>query len=241
MIKKICFIGILLFACCLTQAQNFWEIKDKPFNFGGKVGFNATFPIINSLTIDGTEVDNIHLQYKVGYLAALFCRVNMNRFFLQPSIAWYRADGKIYFNMPTGDTDQKRALVYNSSPDYMEIRTHSLEIPVMVGYHLVKQGPYGLSLMLGPKMKYNYKIAYTTSISNNYQRFESDNTPFGINIAAGVGVSIWRLFLDFIYEFGLNQVESDFKYNPSQVPVSSHEIRIDKRTNVMSFSLGFMF
>ena len=30
----------------------------------------------------------------------------------------------------------------------------------MVGYNLVKKGPYGLSLMVGPKLKYNYKIAY---------------------------------------------------------------------------------
>lgn len=235
--KKISFIGILLLGCLTMEAQGFMKIEDKTFNFGGKVGFNATFPIINSLTINGDEVKDIHLQYKVGYLAALFCRINIDRFFIQPSLAWHHTDGEIYFKSPSITNSNNGNSIYSSSSDYLDIQTRSLEMPIMIGYHPVRQGPYGLSLMLGPKMKYNYKVTYISSISNNDQRFESDSKPFGVNIAAGVGVSIWRLFFDFVYEFGLNQIESDFKY----APASSHEIRIDKRTNAMSFSLGFLF
>lgn len=112
---------------------------------------------------------------------------------------------------------------------------------MMLGYNLVKKGPYGLSLMIGPKFKYNYKIAYTVESSTTHVEYVNDNTPFGINIATGIGVSIGRLFFDFVYEFGLNQVESDFEKVNNSVPEINYDINIDKRTNVMSMSLGVLF
>lgn len=105
----------------------------------------------------------------------------------------------------------------------------------------MKKGPYGLSLMVGPKLKYNYKIAYTVESSTTHVEYVNDNTPFGVNIATGVGVSIGRLFFDFVYEFGLNQVESDFEKVNNPVPEINYDINIDKRTNVMSISLGVLF
>ena len=110
----------------------------------------------------------------------------------------------------------------------------------MIGYYLVKEGPYALSLMVGPKFRYNYKLRYTTHFSEVTNEYINDNTPFGIGIATGLGVSIWRLFFEFTYEFGLNQIESDFKDKSSQSPVERN-ISLDKRTNMMSFSLGFLF
>ena len=94
------------------------------------------------------------------------------------------------------------------------MKTSSLEVPIMVGYNLVKKGPYGLSLMVGPKLKYNYKIAYTVESSTTHVEYVNDNTPFGVNIATGVGVSIGRLFFDFVYEFGLNS--SGIRFRESQ-------------------------
>lgn len=43
--------------------------------------------------------------------------------------------------------------------------------------------------MVGPKLKYNYKIAYTVESSTTHVEYVNDNTPFGVNIATGVGVS----------------------------------------------------
>ena len=56
------------------------------------------------------------------------------------------------------------------------MKTSSLEVPIMVGYNLVKKGPYGLSLMVGPKLKYNYKIAYTVESSTTHVEYVNDNT-----------------------------------------------------------------
>ena len=239
--KKYCLIFVLLLTCIAGKADHLLHLKDKAFNYGAKVGFNATFPIINSLSFNGVEATDTRLQYKVGYLAAIFCRVNMDRFFIQPSFSWHRSEGEIHFNIPEENITTGIPNIEVIEPIYnLNIKTNSLELPIMVGYSLVKEGPYGLSLMVGPKLKYNYNVSYTSNLADTPHEYISDSTPFGINIAAGLGVSIGRLFFDFVYEFGLNEVEADFKDKKESTPANNN-LRIDKRTNVMSFSLGFLF
>lgn len=241
---KKCYLILFLFLSCLfIHAQKFISIDDKAFNWGGKVGFNSTFPIINSLEISDVEAKDIRLQYKVGYLAAVFCRINMNKFFMQPSLAWHYSEGDIRFNI-SQETDNSINSGVQPSPhvpgNQLKYRTATLEMPIMIGYYLVKEGPYALSMMVGPNIKYNYKTRYTTNFTDSPREYSSDSTPYGINIATGLGVSIWRLFFDFTYEFGLNHVESDFKEIKTNLPPEGN-ITINKRTNVMSFSLGVLF
>lgn len=239
--RKYYLIGALLSCCLLAGAQGIMRVEDKAFNFGAKVGFNATFPVLNSLSVNGKEAENIDIEYKVGYLAAIFCRVNIERFFLQPSFSWHRSEGNIRFTIPQTLSEENFQNNTMVSSDLLMMKTSSLELPIMVGYNLVKKGPYGLSLMIGPKLKYNYKLAYTVESSSTQIDYVNENTPFGLNIATGVGVSIGRLFFDFVYEFGLNQVESDFERVDNPVPEINYDINIDKRVNVMSISLGFLF
>ena len=195
--KKIYLILLILPFCFSANAQKFIKIEDKTFNWGGKVGVNAALPIVKSLTIDNQEMEDIRLQYKVGYQAAVFARVNIDRFYIQPSLAWQYTEGDIRFNIPQTE---------NSLPDgtntqmpigknRITYKSATLEVPVMIGYYLVKEGPYALSMMFGPNIKYNYKTRYSTDMTDRPREFEDDNTPFGISIAAGLGVSIWRLFM----------------------------------------------
>ena len=188
-------------------------------------------------------MEDIRLQYKVGYQAAAFARVNIDRFYIQPSLAWQYTEGDIRFNIPQmesslpGGTNAQVPIGKNR----ITYKSATLEVPVMVGYYLVKEGPYALSMMFGPNIKYNYKTRYSTDMTDRPREFEDDNTPFGISIAAGLGVSIWRLFLDFSYEFGLNEVASDFREIGKTEANQKGALSIEKRTNIMSFSLGFLF
>lgn len=97
-------------------------------------------------------MEDIRLQYKVGYQAAAFARVNIDRFYIQPSLAWQYTEGDIRFNipqtessLPDGTNTQmpigKNRITYKSA---------TLEVPVMVGYYLVKEGPYALSRCSAP-------------------------------------------------------------------------------------------
>lgn len=239
--RKFYLIAASLAFCLMAGAQGIMQVKDKAFNFGAKVGFNATFPVVNSLTINDKEVENVSLEYKVGYLAAVFCRVNIERFFIQPSVSWHRSEGNIRFSIPQNIPDDAVKLPSNEDITQLGIKTNSLEVPVMIGYNLVKQGAYGLSVMAGPKLKYNYKVNYLFESNTLHHEYVSDSDPFGINITAGVGVSIGRLFFDFIYEFGLSQADSNFTQVNTPVPENNLNIAIDKRVNTMSISLGFLF
>lgn len=233
---KAFFIGLFFLFSLPIYAQKTVETEDKIFNWGAKVGLNSTFPIINSIEIDGKEAENIHLQYKVGILAATFCRLNIDRFFVQPSISWRYSSGDIRFNLPTETETAKTARDF----DQLTYKVKSLEAPVLIGYKIVNEGPYGLSLMAGPNIKYSYNVSYSSNFFDSPRKYTSDSTPWGINIVCGVGVTIWRFFFDATYEFGLNQVDSDFKDISSNEP-SEDNITIDKRTNMMNFSLGFLF
>ena len=236
--KKICLILLILPFCFPVVAQKFIKIEDKTFNWGGKIGVNAAFPIVKSLTIDNQEMEDIRLQYKVGYQAAVFARVNIDRFYIQPRLAWQYTEGDIRFNIPQEESSFDGTIAQSPiSRNRITYKSATLEVPVMVGYYLVKEGPYALSMMFGPNIKYNYK----TDMTDSPREFEDDNTPFGIGIAAGLGVSIWRLFLDFSYEFGLNEVASDFREIGKNEANPKGTLNIEKRTNIMSFSLGFLF
>ena len=215
--KKIYLILLILPFCFSANAQKFIKIEDKTFNWGGKVGVNAALPIVKSLTIDNQEMEDIRLQYKVGYQAAVFARVNIDRFYIQPSLAWQYTEGDIRFNIPQTE---------NSLPDGT-----NTQMPI---------GKNRITYKSGPNIKYNYKTRYSTDMTDRPREFEDDNTPFGISIAAGLGVSIWRLFLDFSYEFGLNEVASDFREIGTEANQKG-TLNIEKRTNIMSFSLGFLF
>lgn len=231
---------LLLSLLLLSQTSLAQEKRNRVFKLGGTVGFSANLPVINSIDIEGLAVDNIRTQYKVGYLASLFFRINIERFFLQPSFSWVHGENEIHFSTPVIDA--------NGVPvdgkwlnHQVNMEHRSLEVPILVGYNVVKEGPYGLSVMAGPKLKYSYKSDYLSQSSGTTTQFISDNTPYGISIATGVGVTIWRLFFDFVYEFGLNQVESDFKSKYNREAIPENTVSFDRRINVMSFSLGFLF
>ena len=67
MIKKICLIFILISFSFQGKAQSFiTNYKEKTFNWGGKIGLNASIPIVKSITIKGIEMENINQQYTVS-------------------------------------------------------------------------------------------------------------------------------------------------------------------------------
>lgn len=240
--KRLYLLLWMLPLCLSAFAQEFIKIEEKAFNWGGEIGVNAAIPVVKSLTIDDREMEDIRLQYQVGYQAALFSRINIDRFYLQPSLVWRYTEGDIRFNIPQEEnslpegTDTPTPIGRNR----ITYKSATIEIPVMVGYYLIKEAPYALSVMFGPNAKYNYKTRYSTDLTDSPREFEDDNTPFSISLAAGLGVSIGRLFLDFSYEFGLNEVASDFReIGTGTQPKGA--LSIEKRTNIMSFSLGFLF
>jgi len=215
--------------------------QSKIFNLGATIGFNSTFPIIKSITIDDLQLENIRLTYKVGVQASVFGRINMDRFFIQPSLSWQHSEGDIHFNIPQSESSDQSATETTTQSTHLEMTRKSLQVPVHIGYHIVREGPYALSFLAGPTLKYDYDVTYKSRSTDSVHEFLSESNPLGLNIAMGISVQIWQLFFDFSYEFGLNQTESDFRNKQESSSIIDNNLRIDKRINVMSFSLGIIF
>lgn len=245
MVRKIrALLMLSLGVCSLVSAQEkgFMYLKDKTCNFGFRVGFNSTLPVITQLTADDEAVTNYQIQYKVGYLAALSMRVNLNRFFITPTVSWYYTESELDFALPKsfhlGDEElQTQSRLDNA----IHLNSSSVEIPVLIGYDLIKENPYRLSAMIGPKLKYQYRTGYdihTEEMSNCH--FVTNDHPYNVNLVAGLDVTIGRLFLDFTYELGITRTSSTFEYSLPD-DTEAHYLRYQRRTNSLSFALGILF
>ena len=236
--RRFLLISMLLASYFWVGAQSLMRVENKPVNIGIKVGFSTSLPIVNSLYINGIEAEDIEVEYRVGYVATAFFRFNIKRFFFQPGLSWHHSEENIRYSIAQSTISDAASSNSSSTDNLLRMKTQAFELPLMLGYNLIKEDIYGLSLVAGPKVKYNYKKSYTVESLSSQLTFDNDNTPINVNIAAGLGVSIGRLFFDFAYEFGLNHVESDFVQADDP---NASGIQIDKRTNEMSFSLGFLF
>lgn len=240
--KLFLFPFLLLFPLCLSaQRGEFMLLKERKCNIGIRIGFNASLPIVHTLAIDGKELDSFSQRYRVGYLAAVSLRLGENRFFFNPSISWHRAESELQFALPQNfvmddDKVNEAALV-----NHIHVKTSSIEVPLLIGYDLIKENPYRLSVMIGPKIKYRYKTNYDINIVEAaYSYFTEENHPYNLNLVTGINVTIGRLFLDFNYEFGITHTSSSFLYVLSDLD-SPSSLEYKWRTNTISFALGILF
>lgn len=228
-------IGCLWLTGMSASAQGIMQAHEQPFDISARVGFNSAFPIIHTFTLDGVDIPHRRVHYRVGYLAAITVSINFNRFFIQPSASWYRTHTEVHFSLP--ETTGSEAILPGGS---LEEEINSLEVPVLIGYHLVRESPYGLNVKFGPKGIYQYRSDYQFEGVASGFHFEGNNIPYGLNFVTAVGVTIGRLFLDFSYEFGLHNIRSTFALNDA-ASSTTHILLYERRTNLLSFSLGFNF
>lgn len=223
----------------VTDSLRIASNQNTTFNWGAKIGFNSILPVINSFVVEDVVIENSRVEYEVGYMAAFFCRVNIERFFVQPSISWHNNESNIFFSYPR-EIARAEVQAPNEMKDQLNLRIRSLELPVLIGYNIVKEKPFGLSIMAGPKLKYNYKIRYKSNLDDFQYEYTSDDTAYRINFVAGIGVTLWNLFFDFTYDVGVNYKEKNFRRVNDDAPMQGNMV-LDKRLNMMGFSLGVLF
>ncbi len=97
--------------------------------------------LVSDLKIKDVTIDEIQNNYKIGYFGALFMRLNMKRHFIQPEISYNISRCEISF-------DKLGSQHPDIEPDYASVSStiHSIDFPLLYGYHVVKQGPYTMSL-----------------------------------------------------------------------------------------------
>jgi hypothetical protein len=213
------------------------ESYNKKMNFGFKVGFRSSDFIGNKLQIEGQTIDNLQNNYKMGYYASAFSRINFRRRYLQMEISCNSNSAEIVFNNTAGTTSSK-----TTSKATISSTVYSLGFPLLYGYYIVRNGPYTMSVFGGPKLKYvfNSNIEY-----NNFtqQNIHESFHPFNLAAMSGVSVSISRVFFDFRYEQEILNASRKISYTPSSLDNNNAtgDISYHRRESCLSFSLGILF
>ncbi len=214
-------------------------LRQPRFSLGIRGGFNSSMFFANDFIIDGQKLENIQNNYKVGYFASFFCRLNMKKHhFLQPEISYNVLQGSISipYTMPNSELIKGSGLIKS--------RTTVIDIPFLYGYKFVDVHPYGMAFMVGPKIGWVWKAHSKNEYSGFYQEDIRENEkPLRYSAVMGLAVNVSNIFFDFRYEIGLHNVTRDISYNheTTEEAYSQSTMIIKRRLNVMSFSVGVIF
>lgn len=213
--------------------------NNRKINFGVKAGFNSSMFLVSNFKIKDVTIDEIQNNYQIGYFGAFFMRVNMKKHFIQPEISYNISKCEISF-------DKLGSQHPDIEPDYASVNStiHSVDFPLLYGYNVVKQGPYGMSVFAGPKLRFLWNKRNEITFDNFDQNdIREELYPFNVSAVIGVGVNISRIFFDFRYEQGLHNISKSVAYDNVDTngnPVVS-DIVLRRRDNVLSFSFGVIF
>lgn len=230
--------AIILSLLCTCWAFTFAQKRESaPINFGVKGGFSSTIYEVRELSIGGMPINDYMAKSEISSFYTLFARTNLRLHYLQTEVSYNISNYSIEF-----DETEWNPTAPGHTRSSISTKIIGIEVPLFYGYHILKQGPYGLSFYMGPKAKF-----ILTGLSNHvfeqspYQAFEESIRPINFSLMMGMGINISRVFFDFSLEYGLHNISNGFTTVDLDDNRRTGDLIFDRRKNVFSFSLGFMF
>ena len=212
-----------------TYAQN-GRHEHSVVNWGIRAGLNALSTNHYRLLLEGAGLDNKFKENNIGYSFAGYARINLDDFFMQPELSWNIYRQNFSFALP--DEDETVALQRN-----IMVRSCVGASTALVGYNIVKDGPYLLSFVTGPSLRCAYNTNYKTKGGINFTDKKLHYSYTGI---VGFSVSISKFHFDIRYEF--NKPHTNVNFNDiANAPELFNDISIQKNENILGFSCGLMF
>ena len=229
--------GLILFfamivPCCLAAQENEKQLR---FNFGAKAGFQAIAYNNPEFEIEGYEFNTNTLHSnKIGYTVAPFIRLTNKKLYVQAETVFGIARHSFDFK-EVDENDNSSSIVANQTT--YNLRTICLQVPIVVGYHIIQEGKYQMSLFTGPKTKF----VFTAHSNQEFKHFKDDSLEEVLKKRcyyweAGLGVKIGYVFFDFIYDWGITKA-SEYIISKDE----NKKFRSDRRDNIFSFSVGMIF
>ncbi len=227
-------ICTLCLCCAHTSAQQ----KDTaPVNYGVKGGFSSTIYEVRELTVADMPINDYMAQSEISSFYTIFIRANIKRHYLQTELSYNISNYSLEF-----DTNQWNTTAQAHDKSIFSTKIVGFEVPLLYGYHLLKQGPYGLSFYVGPKAKFILTdYSSHTFEQSPYKEFEENIRPINFSLITGLGINISRVFFDFSFEYGLHNISNGFVTTDVADIIRTNDFIFNRRKNVLSFSLGFMF
>jgi hypothetical protein len=195
-------------------------------------------PFDAQIMYDGMAVKNVRPVYNAGWTAEALMRINIARIFIQSSVAWkYTATGARFNSTATElRVPDERAV---PQEQLLSMQFVSLETPVVVGFYILKNNPYSLSVMSGVNVKYDYDALF--SLNNaGISNLRRDSPRYDLSIYSALEVMIGKLIFGFAYDYGLNRssYEMDMNMQGLRRPVSIH---VGQHVKYLSMSVGALF
>ena len=169
----------------------------------GQVNFGIKAAVtMNKLT---TDLDDWADAAKTSFQAGVFVRVG-KKFHVQPEGYITIKQGEFNFDLPEDITDENSLL---ESVDNT-IKLTTLDIPLLIGYKLLKPKKLNVRIQAGPVMSLvlnnQYTISYEGISSDDITTLEDafNKTNWGLQL--GGGIDILFLTVDVRYEFGLSNL-----------------------------------
>lgn len=206
--------------------------SDQLVNYGVKAGFSSTIYDIDQLTIATIPINEYTTKSEISSFFTAFARFNIKRHYVQTEVSYNISNYSIYF--PTAEWNPQ-----SGEPGQSAISTqiNGIELPLYYGYHVLKEGSYGMSFYIGPKAKFVIDEHSRYKFYNlPYDNIKENIQPINFSLMVGLGINISRVFFDFSFEYGLHNISRGIT-TPDD---NTGGIIFDRRKNVLSFSIGFI-
>lgn len=206
-------------------------------NYGIKGGFSSTIYEVNNLVVADMPINEYVAKSEISSFYTAFARLNIKKHYLQTEISYNISNYTIEFS-----TDQWSPSAAANELSSISTKIVGFEIPLYYGYHILREGPYGLSFYIGPKAKFVHTDYSAHHFENSpYETFEESIYPINFSLMTGLGINIARISFDFSFEYGLHNISNGFTTTDITGVPSNESLIFNRRKNVLSFSVGFMF
>lgn len=187
--KKILLVAVI----CMFSSALFAQLSS-PVNFGLHAGLVST-------KMDSNIPDASTVKDKAdnGMMLGAFLRVNLNKWYLQPELNYV----------------SRKSQIEVDGVDF-DVKTKSLDIPILLGYKIVKLPVFKLRAFAGPVASFSIDDSFKSTLDDVDEDFKGAVW----NAKVGAGVDVWKLTFDVDYEFGLTDVSSEFLKKNKMVNVT---------------------
>lgn len=172
---------------CMFSSALFAQLSS-PVNFGFHAGLVST-----KANTDFGGASGIKEKAENGMMLGAFLRINLNKWYLQPELNYVSRKTEVEIEgIPFG------------------VKTKSIDVPILLGYKIVKLPAFKLRAFAGPVASFNIddnaKKTIEEGIGNDFKGAVW-------NGKFGAGIDVWKLTLDVDYEVGFSDVAKDLKQN----------------------------
>jgi hypothetical protein len=200
------------------------------FNWGIRGGVNALSTNFYEVSNGESEITLKPYKNKVGYNISAFTRINLGRLLMQHEVAWNSYSQDLSFASTDADNS------YNHTD--LSRKSNSFNINVLVGYNIIKEGPFLLNIGIGPSFKYIYKTDYDIN-NQNYTVENPQYVHYKYSGIVGFAIIISKFYFDIRYELNFPDTDIHLDEIP-EIPESLKNVYIHKNENILSFSFGFI-